>query len=352
MNLLVFAHRGEAKAFINELSFKPFHNQLKIDLYVNENCYLLITGEGHSNASENLSLTVGLLNEKLENIYNFGVCGSFDTKISKGEILRVRTIYRESNGKIEFKSYTTAFDNPQYDLITTDERKLNQYSSDLLDTYAPLVDRESWSLASVCKRVKIPFYAVKIVSDHIGKDVNVCEFVKENSLLWSESLLNWYQSHQASSLPSVQFDHEEEINSFIDNIKENFHFTLAMKRSLKSLVEIAKRQDIDILNTLKEHSLDKLISLEQKPKDKAKLLIDLAWETLHPLEKKIKDQLNQIELSHSHFGLNLKFPPTLDASHFSIHANISSKEQLYEIIKELKKIDFDKINDIELGKKL
>ena len=174
MELLTFAHRGEAKAFLKRDQFGPVPFFFD-GLYKNDQRYLLIHGEGPQITSEKVSVVCGAFRNEIHAVINMGVCGSLkenDFKI--GTIYPIRTCYKED----EFKSFSTA-NKTGVDIISSKERVMSPEKVKNLSYFAPLVDREAWAVGSVCQTLDIPFYSYKMVSDYSDNE-DICQLVSSN----------------------------------------------------------------------------------------------------------------------------------------------------------------------------
>ncbi len=338
MELLVFAHRGEAQSFLKELSFKS-HPQFN-DLYLGSEAALIITGEGYFNVITSLSRALGILGDEISSIVNLGICAAFDEGIEAGEVHPIRTIY----GQDEFKSFQTQNTQARLDIITAKERVLNLELAQNLKCFAPLADREAWAVGFVAKQAGLPIYCYKLISDHVS-DAPICEYIKELALDYSSDLLRFYLN---LSNPK----REEAIeNPFMCD--DNFYFTVSMEREVTNLIkQLCVKNEWRFEEILNHTEVEKLRDLETTPKKRAQGLRDLLKEMLYPTRTKIIQQLNDF-LNESGFrNGELAFDPSLEKVNLNLKSVIKDEKQLLHLSTRLSKIDWKRFEAIMNGELL
>ena len=90
MQLLIFAHRGEAQVFISEMN--TVADESFPDLYKSDNCYILICGEGIQNASIRTAAVISRYHESIDSVLNFGIAGALDKSLKLKKIVQIRTV--------------------------------------------------------------------------------------------------------------------------------------------------------------------------------------------------------------------------------------------------------------------
>mgnify|MGYP006085589843 CR=1 FL=1 len=336
MNLLVFAHRGEAKSFLSAGNFKPVTEYAeRQDLLIGELCnsptYLLICGEGIHSAMSTLSLSLGLLNGVVRNVINYGVCGALRKGPEIGNLYEVKTCY----GQEEFKSFTHS--DAGLDLVTAKQRVLEPVLRDRLDNFAPLVDREAWGLSFSCQQSKVPLRIFKVVSDYAG-DQEICEMVKENTPLWSDQMLTHYLSQGLS----VKESNESSLP--FDNTL--FHITTSQQRILSNLVRSLELKGHDISNI----DTANIIKQKIRAKEKTKLLIERLNEIQNPLDHKLQQDLSELATPFRHQGINIRFDNDLEDQELHLSFSVKNQKHMIEITKSLSNFDYQKLHNILDGK--
>ncbi len=339
MKLLVFAHRGEAQIFLKNMALKS-HPRIN-DLYVGEKESLLITGEGITEAISKLAFTLGAL-DKVEEVINIGICGSFDESIEIGSIFSIAHIYAED----EFKSYPCQLTKDKgLDCITAKDRILTENAANKLKNIAPLVDREIWALAKVAKDFGISISAIKLISDHI-KEAVICEYIKDSAEDFSDKLYSHYQNqiHQTHDL--------EEQASFEIFVNTKFYFTLSMRRSISNTLKslLSKYPQMSEIILLQDIGIEYIEGLDLLPKQRAKELEEALKRKLYPLKYKISEELENLKREIIGNDLNIKFDESLERPGFSFSTHFSSKEDFEIKVKRLQKFDWKKLTDIFEGK--
>ncbi len=330
MKLLCFAHKNEAKAFIKDLGFKICDTH--IDLYSNDSEYLLITGEGNQETTQNLSICLSNISE-ISEILNFGTAASLSSDIPKYAVRSIRTVY-QFHDEYTFKSSTSNDHFAKTDNVSVLKRIGTSEVKKNLSIYAKILDKELWAIGAVAKKFKIPWKSYKVVSDELNEDLN-CNIIKEQAEIYSNLLLKEYQSLDHNKKEIIE---KEKIN-FSD-----FHFSFTQKKKFNKLFEILIKRDARFFLDLKQSSFFKnLIQKDITPKEKAKILIT-------HLEKKFDPKLYEKQAE-----INEKFPKR-GSDIFSINTNrlIEHQELLFhgvikknsdipEIIKELNSINIDEL---------
>jgi hypothetical protein len=330
--LLTFAHRAEARAFLQE-----FNPELKEDgLYELKTPYsglktlLLITGEGAEESMSNLAYILGRY-PKIDSIINYGVCGLLrtDSSFQVNELYEVRTVYADTlNPYPKFKSFTLSSNPKALELITTSERVLDREKADRLDQFAPLVDRELWSLAYCAQKRNIPLSSFKVISDHA--DGEICQQVKEDSPFWSDCLLRHFIKYCESPSP----EREETINLFKDFIAEAevyFHITLSQERSLERLIHALTLKGYEFEFMKDQVKFDDLILEKIRPKEKTKKLILGLTELLNPLDIKIKKKLKAVTLPLEKLQVQVKHEPDYDKERLHLSTSLSTEEDFQNL---------------------
>lgn len=331
MDLLTFAHRGEAKAFLKEFTFKPISFAFE-GVYKSEKYILLITGEGIQATSEKLSAILGAFSE-IEKVFNFGVCGTLEDNFREGEIHPIRTCYQEKNSGMEFKSFSTDILDG-IDCVSAHQRVLNKDYAKYLSYFAPLVDREVWAIGSVSTLFKKPFNSYKYISDSADGE-EICQVVSEKAQGISEALLAHF----------LDLNSPVKIKGILPEISGT-HFTTSQRRLYNSLV---KKLEIKGLPLEKIINLYELNALPLSPKQKAARVLKEMEGALFPFNEKIKNELQSFVGPMEKEGLKIKFSKNFELDEIEIGSTIKSHQDLNKFINKLKEFPLDKIQEIFKG---
>lgn len=356
VDLIVFAHRAEAKSFLDHERCQAVDGlqNLYKSHRLNEapDFYLFICGEGHYNALNGLSYVLGKLGPQVKRIVNFGVCGALDSALSVGKLYPIRTIYSEAllsdapsshQHEVNFKSFTCHQEG--LDLITANKRVLSRDYKTYLGHFAPLVDREAWAIAFAAKQANLPLSIYKLVSDKADQkdEQELCQIVKDQALFWSEQMYLFYQQHRT---PHEEQDQLELPQALQDN---RLHFTLSQKRIvlqfLKTLA-LKGHQLEDILQTIK---LETVLSQDIKPKERTKLLTKELNDLLNPLKARVDGQLRELSSPFSQKNIHLSFDKDLEKDLFHLSCTITSPQQLKDLTDLLDNFNFEKLQEILKG---
>lgn len=194
--LLTFAHRGEAQAFLRQDRFQPLPFSVK-GLYESESELLLLTGEGIQSVVERLTTVCAVFQQKVSEIINLGIAGALNDEIKLGEIYAIRKVLREGIVSDSFPVFRSSDDTARVDCITAEKRVMEKSGAARLASFAPVVDRELWAIASLCSRFSLPFRSYKLISDHAGEDTDTAD-IKRRASEFSSKLFEYYYVYERS----------------------------------------------------------------------------------------------------------------------------------------------------------
>lgn len=343
MDLLVFAHRKEAEAFIDYLQFKPIEFHFD-GLYKNVDSYLLITGEGTQNASERVSAALSLFKKDITNIVNIGIAGSLSEKVKKHEILEIRTSYAHHANRLEFKSFTSSSTNTHLDCMTVFERVLTLEHRKKLSLLADIIDRELWSIASAAHLFKINFQSLKYISDDIN-DEGFCQLIIKESEIISNKLLNYFQNKNSNKTISTN---EMKRPSEIQDHK-NLYFTVTQRRQLQHLLNLLENTNFSELNFLEREDIINILNLDILPKERSRRILELLLLEINPVHGKIKELVAAAISPLCKNEIDVKFDKDFEDKTLTILFKINSEETLNSKLRTLANFEFKKIDDIFNG---
>ncbi|MBK27154.1 MAG: hypothetical protein CME70_24335 [Halobacteriovorax sp.] len=334
--LLIFAHRGEARAFLSKFHFQSM--SFLEGLYSCADHFLLITGEGPWNAGPKLALVLGKLGDEISEVINLGLAGALRESIEVGQIYKIRTVYLEQNSGTEFSSHT--LQEKGADLITCHSRVLEPSLADQLDNFAPLVDRELWSLATVCSKSGHKLKAYKLISDKVG-ETEICQRVKERADEFSRELLNFYVNlEQTVETKTVEKDWD------------GFYFTTSLRNQREKLLHSLTIKHGTLEKVLEKLELSSILNEEVTPKKKASILIEKMKSLLNPVQKELQDSLQELSSDLIGAGAQVKFSSDFERPHFHLSAYIERQEDLVSLIKAMEEFEYPRFIDIIEGKDL
>ena len=347
--LLCFAHRGEAKAFLQELSFRPW--KVKENLYQcpEKNLTLVLTGEGGESTLIKLTQAIVTLKENFPGnpleVLNLGVCGALKDspfQFNINDVVEVTTAY----GQDEFKSFSSPISKeespfPCASVISSKERILEPSSAKALSYLAPLVDREGWAVGRVCQELKVPFRMLKVVSDFA--DGEICARVKEDTEVWSDLLLRAFLKVEPDFLSTIsnKADLKEKL--------PELHVTLSQERKLTQLLKALEIKGYALSAALEAVNYNELVAREIRPKEKTKELTLLLLELLNPLEKTLKTRLEKNTAPLKEAGFQVSFDQGYEQERVQLHINIESEAQINKMIAALESYDFMELRNILRG---
>lgn len=362
-NLLIFAHRGEALEFFNTEFFQPIPFFFE-GFFESEKYFLLICGEGIQNASEKTTAILAVYCEKINLIINLGIAGALNEKFKKNDLIWARTSLAENTCKVEFKTFTsdTKIKSKNYvDCISTFERVLKKDKRKLLSNFASIVDRELWGIASSAQLFKIPFMALKIISDELELNTSdkvensfieekldlernneLCSLIKQEAHSFSKKLKTEFEDF--FNLKTIESNVEPEIDLILNN--QNFYFTTSQKRKYLSIKNNLIKKNI----LTNEINLTSFLELNVPPKDRTKELLNFLSDLQNPIAKKIRvaisRQISCLEIA----GVEVQYDPNFEESWILISTKLHSTRDLEKIKNALKIFSYEEFKEIFNGK--
>lgn len=328
--LLIFAHRGEAQAFLAQAQALPFFFD---GLFKHESgALILICGEGLIAARERTAAVLAAQTQ-IEHVINLGIAGGLRANLSVGEVHSIRTVYGEG----EFKSYTSHDPSARIDVISANTRVLDAHKAQSLDNFAPIVERELWAIAGVCALFRKSWCAYKLISDLPSAGGEICEVVKDQAELWSQQLLKTIHSYSG---PSKRETMDLELD-----LGPAFHLTTSIQRQLFSLRE---RLGEDIFDS---HVQALATSAFERPKERTLALIQALKRALNPFKAKLEDELQLLAAPLEEAQIKVNFDWPLERAGFNLRAQVQDESDLVRIATALHAFPFARLKAlVNVGK--
>lgn len=351
VKLLIFAHRGEAQAFFNEWEFLPVNFHFT-GLFKSKDHYLLITGEGPKDASEKTVAVISAFKSEISEVINIGIAGSLTPKLKVGDHVWIRSSYAQNAKACEFKSFTTK-NHTNIDCITAYSRVTTPEERNFLSSFADVVDRELWSIASAAHLFKIELSALKLISDE-SDSADICQLVKNEAAALSKRLFTEYQIHlkkHAVVTPITLVAPKS--NTILDYILTHpkLYFTTSQTRKLTTLLRGISLKKILIDEEIKTF-IQKLIESTAdtvSSKELSKSLLNLLSEKLNPLNTQIKNKIADALVPLTDSGAQANFDPELEQDYIQLTYQIRSTKDQKKLILALEQFNYQKIKDIFKG---
>jgi len=196
--LLVFAHKGEAQAFLTHFRASPIRlpSLEKIALFEAKEFFLLLSGEGRVGTCQKLGEVLEVLAKDLSKVINLGVAGALGQGPPLGSVYLVDQIFAFQVPALKCSPATGL--ELSANLFTADQRILSGSEALELAKLAPMVDREAHGLAQAAQLYDLPFISVKVISDqpwqmeNTASDRKYQKSVQEKAGEWSALLLQAY----------------------------------------------------------------------------------------------------------------------------------------------------------------
>ncbi|MCO4793352.1 MAG: hypothetical protein KC493_06565 [Bacteriovoracaceae bacterium] len=340
MQLLTFAHRGEAKAFFEHLELEAIDGNT---LYKFTDGLVLIMGEGVFDPLSKVSKVLALYPE-ISEIINLGVAGALNPNLNKDEVIQVRSSYLELEGNPQFHSFTMRNRDLPFkkeDCLTSSRRVLSKEQAQKLLPFAGIVDRELWAVARANKENKLPMTSLKVISDIPSEESEqICQVVKESALKLSTALYNAW-----SQIDGDQLQPEEKVSiPYFDQ----FHFTRSMSSTLQKRCHQLEIKFPD--NKLEELiDFNSIVESEMRPKEKAIQILDEMNRLINPYRISVEERLKKLTHGLTSTGLTCSFDPHLEKSNLHIKGTFSNPNELKKVSEQLSKFDFEKMKSILEG---
>jgi nucleoside phosphorylase len=330
MRVLCFAHRLEASRFFELEAFESLNSHT----YKGQSFYLLLTGEGMQAATECLTEFLARNND-ITQVLNFGVAAGNPACTKLGEIYQVRSFYRQkSDTEIEFTSFTSKAQRAKLDLISVESRVQDKESATKLFSFAAMIDREAWALASACKRFQKDFYSFKYISDDATREA--CTQIKDIAEEISAALVLAYKDFLPASV-SKPSDIATPLG---------YHFTFTQKAEWQKMVQkIALKERLSTLEVIA--SLPQFQAV--KPKDSTKLLLSYLQERLDPFTFNIKKRIESELQPFNKKDFKVIYDRTLETDNIDIYLQIKSPKDIEQTISTLQQLPLEKISRLLRG---
>jgi len=341
MELLVFAHRGEAGALLNSYTFESLEVRGVSKLYreTEGERLLLICGEGLWRASNQTTIVLSQF-PSITSITNMGVAGAFpDSKLKKNQVISIRTVY----GEKQFHSYNSTESKSSVDCISSFERALSETSNTTLAPFASMVDRELWGIAQAAKSFNIPFKAYKIVSDIIGTGAN-CFDIQNQAMEYSKKLLAFYISNQET----VTLANKTKVT----NLPKGFYFTDSQERLFtQTLNRIEHKTGLTRSKILKACSVNEIKTSRMTDKRKTqKLLIELQ-KFLTPEISEVEAELLEKTKSLRSTKTQVSFPKKLESAEVKLTAKLENQDDVNQLSQKLSHFSWKELESLYDGSK-
>lgn len=365
--LYVFAHRAEAKEFLED--FRPLPNESKFfDLHSlptkireqlwqhrdEEQTFVLIIGEGVYDTLATLSYVLGSAQCSFDLVINAGVAGALHSSYQIGDVVVAScALHCQSDRKWQFTSFQSTkslpFPEKRAAVVSYSERAIDTKVKQFLATQGDVVDRELWGIAKACHLANVPWISIKVISDEFSTTEStpgeLCEHVRLEWRQWSEriaaALAMWPEPSETTT---------SDQSGLMENILKSYHpnqlfFTHSMRSQFKQSL-----QGIDFETKAKvffTKSIPKILLEHKKetPKQRAKLLLQSWQRHLHPEWWSLKDKkesLLKFFEKQLPSRLTIQYDQTLETQDLQLTINLKEGDDISQILSQLNQINFEK----------
>ncbi len=368
MDLLVFAHRGEAAAWLNQPGWKHVDSSFHLNLYMHASDHkiILICGEGRTLALTQTLLAIQFLQSKYEikQLINIGVAAAIQPAYELGEMIEVGTVYSQGLvGGFEFESITLNT-NLSSTCISTHQRILNQDQRSEFESHAELIDRELWAIAYAAKKCSIKIKSYKYLIDRADQ-ANICEWTKEHSKELSLKIYSAYDLIENNTDFSGFQVREAKLNqkntavTLVDQLKQAFdlHVSKSQQDQLKKLFtayqQKTKLSDGRLVDRLKKDlSLMTQLQPTQQKKQRTKILIQHLDRALNPIKGQCYDQAKRLFNSLQSDKIKFGWDPQFEKDHISLQASLNSQQDINSLIQQLSELKYKDWQNVLDGKSI
>ena len=329
LQLLTFAHLGEAREFIKNLPGIKARFDLAPQLYLSSKWGVLVTGEGMDRVFLHLGRVLAQL-PGIQRVENFGIAAALAPELAQKQIVPVRTAYRSLASGMEFKSYSSQDGRARLDCVSTFQRIQNPEKARELRHFGDLLDRELWAIGAICDFYQIPFTSSKLISDYAG-GAESCQEIRSLAREYSQLLYRQFLEH-GKHTPTTPPPLPEGLG---------LYWTESLLRQFTAL---SKQWHGKYPNTpITELYTDDLREIKGHPKRKTILLLKKMKEYLYPVNTQVKRELDQLIGHHYSKKMKIHYDPQLESTELKISASISSPEDLEQLQKWAQHFPLQKI---------
>lgn len=342
--LLCFAHRSEAQAFLAKGDFKAVSELPGLYEWPEKNRLLFIVEEGIEEVLVRLTHVLSRFQGQIKKVINLGVVGALSERLRPFEVYLVRTSYGVFSGNPVFHSWSAdcVVGKNLVDCVSVNERILSVEQAQKVKPFGDVVDRELWAIGKVCQFFKTPWVSMKVVSDEplLSSEKNVCELVKSRAPLFSQRLLEKYEQWRNNVVapPPESVSMDREVDEFMG---AEFHWSTSMRFQLLGFAEkLMALGQWDLLKT-KLRSLV-LAAQIKNPKNRARYLLDLMRLELNPIKSRMQQQLFEQKQHLQSLGGDLYWADDFEGSELELRFLFNSPEQYRQKILALEQWDAQK----------
>lgn len=196
MDGIVTALMEEAVPFISGLALKPV-KETPFRIFKGKGAALVVSGIGKVNGA--LACEYIILEYGVRRILSFGSAGALSPDIKLWDIFGISAAFeRDVSGGIRLIGADTVPGHREAVLATGDKPAVSSEERRSLAPYADLVDMEGAAVIKACKKLRMPVYLFKAVSDTVETDSSE---IKGNILRAGELLWEYAKAHELLSLP-------------------------------------------------------------------------------------------------------------------------------------------------------
>lgn len=336
MKCLVFAHYPEAQCFLDYFKFQKLSAHPQFFFSEDLETYLLITGEGTFSTLTNLSHVLGTY-PQIKTIINYGVAGSLDTSIPIGSLHSIRTGYAYLNSEFLYHSQTSKDNSAFLDCISASKREHSATDCTKMLAYAPIVDRELWSISYCAKEFKKDWFSYKVISDHIISSEKACLSVMAMAQDYSLQFLNHFMLHKTAPSP---------LTKELLDLPKGFYFTHSQKIDFFKLIQALHLKE----GNIPQINYDEYLAKEITPKKKTEILLLNLRERLSPEISHLNKKITHCIQPLTQKTIKLTYPKDLSDSHCKIEFEVKNKDDWQKKINALSEFEIEKYFDLFEGK--
>lgn len=326
MELLIFAHRGEAQTFLREMELKLQEESLNFYLSNDKEKGALICGEGAFEVMSKLPFLIHKYNVK--KMINFGVAGALDKNLNLLSIYSVRTVYSYLESKPQFKSFTLSENSQEniIDCISSLERVTDTEKSAKLSNFASIVDRELWSIAYIASTLKVDLDSYKLISDFALTSTD-CLSIKDRALEYSNLMFDYY----VELTPKAAEELESEIN--LKGINASF----TQRKRITKLAKLLKVNypAVDFEEHKKEFKKDLML------RDNVSNFCVFLENKLNTQESHIFTKIDETLAPLKSAGAKIRLDPKKETSDFALQIKINSVKNIENLKLALTEFSYD-----------
>lgn len=342
--LLSFAHFGEAQFFLSDPNL-AFKKSSSYDFFFEGNGVdLILTGEGIFQTLFRLTqiLTQASYRNGYQDCLNIGIAGSIAPHLKKYDLAQIRTVYFLQGKSFEFHTFTSSSAKLSstilYDVVTSQDRIIEQQIKSDISGFGDMVDRELWAIAYVCHQFNLPWDSYKIISDEFDSKTH-CRLIFDEKDTFAKALheklsSQILQSQRVDLTSKSATELEQHQLGWVEELLNNteLHWTHSLKADFNKVVKLLSA---DSLPMAQANIQQILANSKLSPKVKVMKIIHELRALTNPLMAEYRKQRQALVDTWARRGIMIQFDPQGENLELQFRFTASTQQGLKKKVESL-----------------